>query len=260
MKTIYSKIMLLVLIIALALGQSGCLVAWDPPPTYLGDQRDLATAVLYSIPGMDSGRGDQFYILEKDEYGRILCAAFLEDGKLIKDSFSDIALVILVLQNVDDDSVQFYPEKNYILKLYPESVSFTAENISEYFTEEEIEQIKTANNWDCPNLDEVGACLTVLIPEGPGMEKDVFLTDAMENVLESQIGTNFRSSFFREDAQGNQIFYIMNICASGEYEWYLAAFNSDGTLLEGGIRKLPMNTATLAENVSEYLDKIAEVA
>lgn len=245
------KCLAFVLFVALLVPMTACF-AVDPDMAYIGEHPEFAATAIYSIPGIESSREDTFVILDEDEYGRVLFAAYLPDGALINNSYNNGILGVFVMQGSDEHTVQFYCEKNYIARIVEAKIDLNKEGIEHYFSEEEIEMLKAANDWNGEPTDEN------IIHVPLSVEKSESLSSKMRKQIEKKIGSNFKYAFFREGPDGKKVFFILNIAESNpKYTWYLVAFDSKGVLLDDGAVSISKDMEALPSSVNVFLEKIS---
>jgi len=216
---------------------TACFSPSDPVITYQGEFQELAATAIYSIPGIKSCLDDQILVLEKDDFGRVLFLAYLKDGILVRDSFADAVLAVVIMQKSDESNVYFYGEKNYLARIVNEQIDFTPSVAAEYFAVEAISKMKETNDWGCP-LDDSENHL-VIAPNS--LEKDNDIQKESMQTLEKKFGDNYRKLLFREDSNGNKIYMIMAI-RDDHYQWYMIILDKDGELPSGdGILELDLS-------------------
>ena len=207
--------------------------ACDRQPVYSGENKPLAAAAIYSIPGTTSDIMDTFLILEQDDFGRTLFAASLATSWL--SSSSDLSypavLAILVVQRFNENYVYFYGEENYIYKTFSTRQTLSNEILTSNFSDSEIESLKVANDWGKPCENNMRAFVKAPIQT----EKDNACPSSAREFLEKEIGTNIRLEPFREDSNGRKAYFVLHIvqdpvATETQYEWYLVIFNSDWEL------------------------------
>ena len=249
-----AKIGVLSVILVVLTCLSSC---WDRSFPYSGDRMDLAATAIHSIPGVDSDVGDQIVVLEEDEYGRVLFAACLPDSWIMKDSFDESVLALVVMQNSDETHAWFYGEKNYVVTILTDQIAISKENIGEYFSEDVIAELKKKNDW---NLDPDNSYQdSVKVPIS--LDKDEPLSKVSERIITDRIGSNHRSELLRTDANGKKLYFILNITGPWDnttHEWYLIALNADGTLVDEDnsiLRFYLHQLPNLASIVEEFCDQ-----
>ena len=116
------KIAIILLIIFSLTGLSGCINKENPYP-YRGEDKELYTAAIYSIPDaegyMHHGEGaynPDIYIWEQDDYGRKLFS-YCED-------YGNQIFALVISQASDETNVYFYPDINYALTFIDSDYSY----------------------------------------------------------------------------------------------------------------------------------------
>ena len=231
----------------------------DREPTYSGKNEHLAATAIYSIPGTNSVLADKFLILEQDEFGRTMFAATLDNSYL--SSSSELAfptiLAIMIVQRFDNKYVYFYGEENYLFKTLQNSPSLTNETPTHYFSDEDIQALKAANDWG--NLPENNRRTSVKAPIL--MHKEDDMPYSTRKSLERIIGSNIKVEPFREDASGKKAYFVLRIALNAEpnetqYEWYLVVFDDNWEIEDEKVSVLHIQkTESLAEQVSAFLQQ-----
>ena len=144
-KSVYSGLIILVItIVILVISLTSC----GGYKGYSGDNSELYTVAINSVPWINgfSWTADfvcdpQIEIVEEDEYGRIM---FIYHERYYGGS--DIGFAALVIsQSSNEKEVFYYEDVNYIVK---KQETYIAEVELEVFNEEEIEALKSINDWD----------------------------------------------------------------------------------------------------------------
>lgn len=235
------------LILAVMIALNSC----DPVRRYEGENKALIATALYSIPGVNSRWNDSVQILEQDDYGRILFAICMSDSLLIRDSWDNYILAVLIMQKGDAEHAYFYAEKNYSFKITKEFVDLSEKSIEEFFSMDDILVLKEKNDWNRPYDEENESLLCISVSS----DKSKRLSDISENIIDSRIGSNYRYSFFREDQEKRNLYLITNIIDSS-YEYYLVIFSEEGMLFDekSSIRKISIgNPEKLPDIVQGFL-------
>lgn len=239
------KLRIFALLLVILLSISAC----DGPIPYQGDNPWYAATAIYSVPGRESDQGDQYIALEQDAYGRIMFAAIVRYGWLCMDSTEESMLAVMIMQGRDESEVWFYREKNYLATLIPTNYTdtLTEEFILQYFNQEQIETLKTANDWGKTPSD--GQCIRVPLV----VDKKKIATSDMYRQAEKEIGSNIRLQFFRETANGIQVYFVTRIDEKqSRYSWYLIQFDNDGIVIPDSVVGIPKNIESLPANVNAY--------
>ena len=113
---------------------------------YSGNYSDLYSVAINSVLwlnghswGADYECDPQIEVIEEDKYGRIMFTYYEKYYSGAGISFS----ALIICQSSNEDKVFYYEDINYIVK---EQVLYS-QNL-ENFNEEEIEQLKTVNDWN----------------------------------------------------------------------------------------------------------------
>ena len=125
------KVLILFFVLLMILSLFSC----DRSHKYKGDDYDLFTVAINSLVGttgtaFKTSEGPVLEIKETDEYGRVMF--YYEEGSIIS-SYN-----LLIAQKSDDEFVYYYEDYNFISKSENE------------FSSEDIEALKTANDWNKP--------------------------------------------------------------------------------------------------------------
>lgn len=215
--------------ITLCLG--GCILPWDPVLRYSGEYPNLVATAIHSIPGVQSDADDQVLVLEQDQFGRVLFGVCLPRTNMDDQSYEDQILAVVIIQSSDDTSVSFYSDKNYHLAIIDGGTVLSRDVISSHFSDQEIEELKRQNAWDCQPADADPSLTKIPLT----LEKNGTFSDALDSITEKYLGTNHKDTFFAADANGLEIYFVLNIvhpegALSPEYihSWYLVAVTSEG--------------------------------
>lgn len=120
--------------------------ACDPTfSEYSGEYKELYSAAIQSILGVWSDTSDEIFVLEKDEYGRVLYCCCAEQGIWVNGVIS-----LLIAQKYDNNYTYVYSDKNYIVKPVVERQTLTQEIIYLNFEIDEINSLKSKNDWGEP--------------------------------------------------------------------------------------------------------------
>lgn len=251
------RIKLLALLTVVSLCLTGCILSFDPVLRYSGAHTDLIAASIYSLPGVDSAIEDEVLILDTDAYGRTLFAVCHDQDLLVQDkkrSFDWKVLAILIVQRTDDSHVYFYGERNYRITSIDGTINLSNEVVEDAFSEAILEQLKAENDWNVP--PEYTSIVAVKSPIQ--VEKGIRLSKTQEAALEEYLGSNLRDCFIRQDQQGRQLYFILEIQTypAHSYTWYAAIFNPDGSLCCGdtGIRRL-QGLSTIHKQLAHFLEE-----
>lgn len=209
---------------------SGCFVAWDPDFAYRGENTELVATAVYSLLGVESDDEDQITILDRDEYGRVLFAYCAHVPTMVKRSFEECLVAVLIMQKCDDAYVYFYAEQNYLLATHDAKINLEKSSIESFFTDDMISKLKEKNDWGIsPEY-----CSAKMEKAPSSVEKRRTLSKQADKVISAQIGSNYRYAFFREDISGNEIWFILLIKSEG-YQWYVIMLDESGNLTNGDL-------------------------
>lgn len=218
MRCIMKKAILVLSIVIIMLGLPGC------THLYRGQQKELYTAAIYSIP---NARGymvsevpfdPDIYVWEQDDYGRTLFS-YCED-------FSNRVFALVLCQAYDKSNVYFYPDVNYVLLLGKEDGYY--KNDKDYlktrtkaFYLENRDKIKEDNDWNKP-IDK-NKCVSYSITNHKGFgEKVTSLRQAQCNEIlkeyleklkyanPSEGSCNYKE-ILQVDAEGKVLYHIRGV-------------------------------------------------
>ena len=190
MKKLSALVLLLVLTLLIL---TGCYSG------YSGEHTDLYTVAINSILwtfghsfGADFPMNSEIEIIEQDQYGRTLFTYYEEYY-----SGGDITFSSLVIcQNSNEQHAFYYEDVNFIVK---EQEIDTPWPVNE-FTNEEIEQLKLANDWNKPlNLEKcVKKEITTEKPDIPHEKK-------IEKIIEEDFQLDERDTIFVHYLTANSV-------------------------------------------------------
>ena len=112
---------------------------------YSGENKELYSATIQSILGVWSDISDEIFVIEKDEYGRILYCCYTK-----QDIWVEGIISLLIAQKYDDNYTYVYSDKNYIVKPMEERQTLTQTIINSTFEMDEINLLKSKNDWGEP--------------------------------------------------------------------------------------------------------------
>lgn len=229
---------------------TGC---WDPVLRYSGEHMNLMAAAINSIPGVESSAEDQLMMLDTDEYGRTLFAVQLSRICMIRESYEECVLAVLIVQGGDESFSYVYGEQNYLMTILNEKTSLSEELIGDHFPEDKIASLKQRNDWNV--APEEVAARSICVPNT--LEKEFGYSSEVDQLVTEIIGTNTRNEFFRQDQTGKLLFFILNINGeSAQYEWYMVMIDSSGRLIDGEnsyIRLDNIEVEEIADAIAVYM-------
>ena len=223
----------IVFLIAAILLCTGC----DKTQPYRGEHDDLAATALHSIPGVISTEGDDYYILEEDEYGRVMFAVAFSSCLLRNEEWEVFPqlFAVVIMQKSDENNVFFYAEQNYLLAPYPYDLDQkTEKHVEEMFSEKQISKLKEANDWGKPPEK----CSHSGVKISRDLNKDAKLSSKAGASLDSVIGSQNRwEEVLRRDVSGNVLCFVVKIngnhTKNKNYKWYAVVFDAKGNLQNG---------------------------
>ena len=247
------KIILLTMLLLLFL--SGCNPTFDPILRYSGEHKELVAAAIYSMPGVQSETGDDILILEEDDYERTLYAICLDRDMIVSDkarAYDWQVLALVITQGSDETHVYFYGEQNYRMRKIPGTALLTQELVDQYFDETVISQLKYENNWGIPQ-DETDR---EMVKAPIQVEKGVYMSGQQRKMLEEYTGSNLKTEFLRQDQEGRQLYFVLEIQNNPEaYVWYAVIFDDNGELPNGeaDIVRIP-SLYSIHTTIADFLD------
>lgn len=252
------KKVLLIFLTSAILLCAGC----DKVPPYEGEHDDLAATALHSIPGADSNYADNYFILEEDEYGRVMfgvdfCSSYLRDEEW---SFFPRLFAVVIMQKSDEENVYFYAEQNYLLSPYEtesDADRRTKDCVEQVFSEEQINALKEANDWGKPPE----SCSKNSIQVDRDEKKDSNLPNAEEAALDAIISSKQRwESVLRRDESGNTLCFVIKNheykTENENYKWYAVIFDANGNLQNGEESIMELTDInTFGQDIQKLLQK-----
>jgi hypothetical protein len=124
------------------------LSACDDFVLYKGSYPELHSIATHSLLGVFGFESNEIFIMEKDEWGRTLFA--FVGSSVYTDEY---IIAVLIAQETTKTHSYYYDTYNFIVKECPNYVKYGDINtdfVEQYFTNEEIQQLKTMNDWDHP--------------------------------------------------------------------------------------------------------------
>lgn len=236
----WKKCCLWVIIILISISFVGC----DPVFRYEGEHKDLEVTAIYSLLGIESLRDDQILVLEQDEYGRTLFATCLGGNYMLDKSFEECILAVLVMQKSDASYAYFYGEQNYIMTIVRKPTDLTVQLVNTHFPDDMISELKLKNHWGSKPADNDD--ILVQVPLSVWKENE--LSNHSKKLIEQEIGSNYRYVFYRADASGRKLYFVLHIEGKPvTYEWYVAIIDAEGNLENGNDSIMKLSKESMAE-------------
>ena len=245
----------LVLLFILLLLLSGCKLTFDPILRYSGEHTELIAAAIYSMPGVQSETGDELLILEEDDFGRTLYAVCLDRDMMVLDktrAYDWKVFALVITQGSDESYVYFYGDQNYRMRTVPGTVVLTQELVDEHFDETVISQLKQENDWGIPPEETERK----MVKAPNQVDKGVYLPNQQRKMLQEYTGSNLKTDFLREDQEGRQLYFVLEIRDDPDaYVWYAVIFDPSGNLPngEGDVVHIP-SLDTIHTTIADFLD------
>ena len=181
------RIISLLLILISLFGLSSCILNRENPYPYRGEDKELYTAAIYSIPDaegyMHHGEGaynSDIYIWEQDDYGRKLFS-YCED-------YGNQIFALVISQSSDETNVYFYPDINYALTYIDSEYSYEGatddhlKNKTKEFYMESKDELKEKNDWNKP-IDK-SKCVSYTITDHKILGENIYsLNEAQCNEI-----------------------------------------------------------------------------
>lgn len=212
MKKIIS-LMLAVILLSFAL--TGCAFR------FIGEEVDLYTVAINNVFGasgyMSNGEvsfSPYIEIIETDDFGRVMF--FYDEGHLNR-----FGTAMIIMQKNEDGFVYYYQDVCLIQIVNDDFYDYEEINYSEIFSDEQIESLKEANDWNKP-LDEAKFTKSEIVDrkneEGTlGLEREDFDKAIEPYVVEQGYkgrDSNSISRFFvhcNTDKYGREIYYVYGV-------------------------------------------------
>lgn len=218
---------------------------------YSGEYVDLYTVAINSVLwnlghsySTDFTKDSEIEIIETDGFGRTLFSyheKYYSGGEL---SYS----ALIVSQYSSNGQVYYYEDCNYIVKKQDPNASRLQD-----FNLEEIECLKSINDWDKPiNADK---CISKTISKNKQTISEVKNAVIDMVVTENDLsGKNYNAfaDYLTADKNGNHIFYGAIIRLDGENDIYFVAFVS------GDSEKIELLTPSDLYDYAEELTNFKE--
>ncbi len=265
MPDITSKRILLLLVLLLIVVLHSC-IAWDPVFRYDGEHVDCVATAIYSIPGLRTQSDDELLILDTDSYGRVMFAyKTAGSGLLVEHSdagYKGYFLFVVIMQASDSKNVYFLPEQNYIgsVLLYDEVSAYdstlTTEYVSAQFSNNTLENLQKANEWEQPlkSLDTY-----TLAPIKLEKQDEHYPNKKQTQLAEYIANPPLNYCLFRRDREGKFTYFIQvnTYCEDDDktqYTWYLVVLDEDKNLYNGGISVTELDQSRgIAEQIEFFL-------
>jgi hypothetical protein len=123
------------------------------PRIYRDEYPELNSLAVESIIGAMSDEMNRVKVLDEDDYGRVLFS-FMGPTGLWANFDNPHVLAVAISQRSDTQFVYYYDAKNYIaIVLDADNTDTLDGDLSDYFTDESIKELKLLNDWNQP-IDE----------------------------------------------------------------------------------------------------------
>jgi len=240
------KILALILAVLMLSPLTGC-----RPIT--GSCPELFVVATHSLLGVLGRDREDVLVLAEDDFGRVM---FAYTGNTITGDRGDIfnILAVLVAQRTTRSYAYFYDGFNYVLtaldrpELRQISDFFDEIFVMEYFSEEQLEQLKAENNWN-KELNE-DRFFRVQVSRRYKTNYMTYVSRETQEEVLLAVSGGFRNSHsipLTTDKNGNVLYLIRGAGT------FLFMFDSDGNLIEEtGIMELS------DENLWDYRDQLRE--
>lgn len=218
------------------------------PVDYVGDYADLHTVAVRSALNTMGGWHSEVGAMETDRYGRTL---FLFDSS----GWFEPQLLLVIAQPTVGDKAYFYDGKNMTYASIPSEEypgKLTKEVMWEYFSHEQIEELKEANDWG--KKVDYSKCFSVpIVRRNVNNFSDRTLRRAVENSPEPFFYRGYLSSFLAQDADGKSLYLMASDRVNNEGKTYLFMLDEKGRLVsETGVMELK------AKDWKDYRQKLYE--
>lgn len=214
------KIILLLLFIV-------AMTACDDTVTYKGKNVEYQVIATNSLLGVQGSSSDHIFILENDEFGRILFAYIGYSTNSYK-----WVLAVLISQKSSSGFSYWYDGINFVYRELSDWNLITEDNVLKQFSPEEIVELKNSNDWN-HELQEDKLFKTRIV----GRKRDT-----VSNSKQKEIFDSFSSGFHRNfstllttDRNGQSLYYMRKL--NNENDWanmdsYLVMIDKNGRLVQ----------------------------
>jgi hypothetical protein len=114
---------------------------------------DLHIIAVESVIGSINDEMNRVVVIDEDDYGRKLFA-FSGFSPMGHNNNSTSIIAILISQRTDHEYSYYYDSLNFISKtIDSEFIDLSVQEVNNYFSQEDFEKLKTANDWNKP-IDE----------------------------------------------------------------------------------------------------------
>lgn len=220
------KIFLFIIIVLIISPLSGCV--FDPASSvYKGNNIELQVIATNSLLGVPGRYADKVIVLETDNFGRKLFAYTTFDGHYS-------ILGILISQKTTKNNSYFYDNENFIFCKIPNEAILDEDLVSNYFNDEQLNQLKELNDWNKPLVEEKMFEITIR-----NYKKDTISFENQEKVFLT-ITTNYgnlSSTLLTTDKNGKSIYFMHGAKPDKTKQIdvyttkaYIIMFNEDGTV------------------------------
>ena len=248
---------ILIMLISFSICLAGCVLPFDPILRYSGEHTEYIAASIYSLPGVESAIDDEIMVLDTDLFGRTMVAVCLDRDIVLIDSKRSYpwkVFAVLIIQRIDDTHVYFYGERNYRMTKIDGTIELSRQVVEDTFNMEMLEELKNENDWNIPPEETTVALVKVPIQ----VEKNQTMSKLQEKALKEYVGNNFQSEFLRQDKEGRQLYFIVQIDNQTPvvYTWYAAIFEPDGSLCGGNAGVTPIHSiSTIQLELARFLEQ-----
>lgn len=248
-----TSIAILLIIIAFIL--SAC----EPAPfRYRNNDVDLHVIAVSSLLGVSVSWTNEVLILETDEYGRKLfafegntCNGTQENGRIS---------AFLISQKTTETESFYYDNINFIYRvaqtpIYKRYGKINANDTAKWFTKEQIDALKSANDWNKPLSSEKFFKVKIQRTK-PDTVSNKRLRKAFNLIADDELFENSCIELLTEDASGRSIYFFrikLSGSKRGDYIFeksYVIMFDkNDKVEAEKGIMEI--------ENVWDYQEQLS---
>ena len=219
----------------------------EPDPNeYHLDYPEAYTMAVYSLLGENGGRSSYIDVLEKDDYGRQLYY-YVAPG-LISDS--KYTWSVLVSQKIEERSVFYYPDYNFVIFFHEvdlltgDTNTYIRDVISASVSEEAMNLLKSQNDWG-KELDEDKCIEQKILRKKKDISRRIVGRNIIERVYTQLFPTkkydSYQCAYLMSDDYRRHIYFFLGMDFDGRNAVgsYVVMFYPDGTYDEAtGIQEI----------------------
>jgi len=215
--------------IALVIVLTLLLTACHDTHIYRGEFPELHIIAIESVIGTIGDEMNRVIFLDEDMYGRKLFA-YLGRAYFNRELEEPYSLAIVIAQKTNDQYAFYYDTNNYIVVTVESKYNeLYEEKVYSYFTQDEIDALKVANDWDQP-INETRLFRADVVRKRNYNKFDIRNLRPFANQFEGEI-LNSYILCYSTDKNGKTLLAVMTKDQNSKYRTYLVMLDKVGNLV-----------------------------